>query len=113
VGEALASAFVTTSPGLYVVECYTPGIDRSAVESAGKRAAAAAAELRRAGVRIEYAGAYLVPGDEVVFHLFCSESPDVVRDASVRARVEFERVLESIPVGIEVRSVEATGRGRR
>ena len=99
-GVGLSSALVATGPGTYLVECFTPGIDRRAVESAGTRAAAAAAELRREGILIEYAGAYLVPGDEVVLHLFAAESADAVRDASVRARVEYERVLESIPVGI-------------
>ena len=87
--------------GTYAVECYSPAIDRQAVERSGERAMAAAAGLRSKGRWVEYAGAILFPQDEVVFHLFAAESPDAVRDASLGAGVEFERVLESVPVGIE------------
>ena len=98
---------MTASTRTYVVECYCPAIDRRAVESSGHRAMAAAAELRKEGRAVDYVGALLVPGDEVVFHFFAAKSPGTVHDASVRAGVEFERVLESIPVGIEV--LAATG----
>ncbi len=37
----------------------------------------------------------------MVFHLFAASAPDVVREASLRAGVEFARVLEALPVGIE------------
>jgi len=40
--------------------------------------------------------------DEVVFHLFAASAPDVVREASLRAGIEFARVLEALPVGIEL-----------
>jgi len=84
----------------YVVECYSPAIDRRAVESTRHRAIAAAAELRDEGRGVEYRGALFVPGDEVVFHLFTAGSLSAVREASLRAGVDFERVLESIPIGI-------------
>jgi hypothetical protein len=84
----------------YLAECYLPGIDREAVVSCGQRASAAATELQREGIQVEYLGALLVPCDEVVFHLFASRHPGAVREASRRARLEFERVLESLPVGI-------------
>jgi hypothetical protein len=94
-------AMMTARNRTYVVECYSPAIDRQAVESAGDRATAAAASLRSEGSPVEYAGALLVPGDEVVFHLFTARSADPVREASLRAGVEFERVVESIPIGID------------
>jgi hypothetical protein len=84
----------------YLAECYLPGIDREAVASCGQRARAAASELNGEGRQVEYQGALLVPGDEVVFHLFAASSSADVREASRRAGVEFERVLESLPVGI-------------
>jgi hypothetical protein len=90
-----------TGTRTYVVECYSPAIDRRAVEASGRRATAAAAELRSEGRGIDYVGALLVPGDEVVFHLFAATSGQAVREASLRAGVEFERVVESIPVGID------------
>jgi hypothetical protein len=93
---------MTARTRTYVVECYLPGIDRRAVESSGRRATVAAAELRHRGCRVEYVGALLVPGDEVVFHLFAAGAVGPVREASLRAGVEFERVLESIPIGIDL-----------
>src|SRR5437588_3570501 len=83
----------------YLVECYAPGIERAEVESAGDRARTASAELREEGRKVEYVGAILVPGDEVVFHVFASECAAAVREASVRASFECERVVESIAVG--------------
>ena len=83
----------------YLLECYKPGLERAEVESATDRALAAAAKLREEGRKVEYVGAILVPEDEVVFHVFAAESPDAVHEASVRASVEYERVVESVAVG--------------
>jgi hypothetical protein len=83
----------------FLVECYAPGIERTAVQSAGLRARAASAELREEGHAVEYLGALLVPEDEVVFHIFSSGSACTVHEASVRACVAHERVVESIAVG--------------
>jgi hypothetical protein len=85
----------------YAVECYSPAIDRQSVALSGDRAMAAAAELRERGRSVEYVGAMLFPQDEVVFHLFRASGPDLVREASLGARMEFERVVESIPIGME------------
>jgi hypothetical protein len=83
----------------YLVECYKPGLDRAEVEVAADRALGASAELCEEGHKVEYVGAILVPGDEVVFHVFVSECECTVREASVRASVAYERVVESIAVG--------------
>jgi hypothetical protein len=93
---------------MYLVECYAPGIERAEVESAADRARKASAELREEGQKVEYVGAILVPGDEVVFHIFASECARTVREASARASVEYERVVESIAVGrLQLRRREA------
>jgi hypothetical protein len=83
----------------YLVECYKPGLERVEVESATDRALAVSAALREEGRRVEYVGAILVPEDEVVFHVFAAESAATVIEASVRASVACERVVESIAVG--------------
>jgi hypothetical protein len=83
----------------YLVECYVPGIERAELECEVDRVLAASAELRKEGRDVEYVGAILVPGDEVVFHLFASECEGTVREASIRASVPYERVVESIAVG--------------
>ena len=80
----------------YLVECYSPGIRRDDVESAAARTATACEELRGGGFGVQYRGAILVPGDEVVLHLFSSESEDAVRVASVRAALPYERILETV-----------------
>jgi hypothetical protein len=83
----------------YLVECYSPGIGRADVEAAAGRAVEASAALRSEGCTVEYVGALLVPADEVVFHVFASASLGEVREASARAAVSFERVVESIAMG--------------
>jgi hypothetical protein len=83
----------------YLVECYSPGIVREEVELAARRALDAAAAMRGEGRSVEYVGALLVPADEVVFHVFASTSAGAVREASSRAAVRFERVVESVAVG--------------
>jgi hypothetical protein len=92
----------------YLLECYKPGLVRADVESATDRALAASADLRREGRKVEYVGAILVPEDEVVFHVFAAESAAAVREASARASVEYERVVESVAVGqLELRRRQA------
>jgi hypothetical protein len=83
----------------YLVECYSPGIGRQEVEVAGARAHRAVASLQHEGLAVEYVGALLVPVDEVVFHVFSSATAEAVQQASVRAEVAFERVVESVAVG--------------
>lgn len=82
----------------FLVECYAPGIERPEVEAAGQRATRAAAALRAEGRTIEYLRALYVPGDEAVFHVFAADDADTVREASARAALDFERVVESIAV---------------
>lgn len=83
----------------WLVECYSPGIDRAAVASAGARARAAAAALGADDARVEYLGALLVARDEVVFHAFAAPDPGLVHEASERAGIRFERIVESVSVG--------------
>ncbi|MBA3234606.1 MAG: hypothetical protein H0T59_01270 [Chloroflexi bacterium] len=80
----------------FLVECYSPGIDRAGVEAEADRARGASAELRDSGVGVDYVGAVLVPQDEVVFHLFRSPDAAIVRDVFARAGLAFERVVESV-----------------
>jgi hypothetical protein len=82
-----------------LVECYSPDLAREDVESAARRAVEASASLRSERCTVEYVGAILVPADEVVFHVFAATSAAAVREASVRAGVRFERVVESVAVG--------------
>jgi hypothetical protein len=89
---------MTEGPRTYLVECFTPGIDEATVAEAGDRARAAAHELSIAGRRIDYLGALLMSGDEVVFHAFTAEDASIVATASTTAGLAFERVVESVGV---------------
>ena len=82
----------------FLVECYLPGVQEAAVVEAGKRARAAADEMRRRGSDIAYIGATLVAADEVVFHTFSAADPAIVDETSRVAGLSFERVVESIGV---------------
>ena len=87
-----------TDSHTYAVECYEPGVQRATVEKAADRARAAAAALRAEGRPVEHIDTLLMPEDEIVFHLFAADAADTVREASARAEVAFERVLEVVSV---------------
>jgi hypothetical protein len=76
----------------YVAECFWPDLRQDVVDEAAERVRESAAAL--AGV--ELTGTILMPEDEVVFFLFDGDSADAVREACERARVPFERVVESV-----------------
>ena len=87
----------------YLVECYSPGVDRTEVEATAERALEASAELRRDGRAVEYAGAIVIPADEVIFYVFASATPAAVSEASESAALPLARVLE----GVSLRAGEA------
>jgi hypothetical protein len=75
-----------------IAECYWPGVRGEDLRELDHRVGEAVAELR-AGVR--YLGSILVLDDEVVLCLF--EGPlGTVREVADRARIPFERILQSI-----------------
>jgi hypothetical protein len=81
----------------YLVEWYAPDVARAEVEAAAARISASVADPESEGQAIAYIGALLVPHDEMVFHLFTASSEAAVRDASLRAAVVFDRVVEAVP----------------
>jgi hypothetical protein len=86
----------------FLAECFLPGVHASDVEAAGARARAVADELRAAGTPVEYLGALLVEQDEVVFHAFRAGTLGDALEASRRAGLPFERVVESVEVATAV-----------
>jgi hypothetical protein len=87
----------------YLVESYLPVADaegRAAVES---RARAAADELAREGAPLRHLNCIFVPEDEMCLVMYEADSPELVREASHRAGIECERVLEAAG-GLEVGS---------
>ena len=78
----------------FLVECYWPGVDEERLATAEQRARRVAAELTRGGHAVAFIGSVLVPADETVFCFFKGCEADV-REASERANMPFERVLEA------------------
>jgi hypothetical protein len=87
----------------FLVECYLPGVDPAEVTAVGARASEAAAAQRGQGRRIEYLGAILVSGDEVVFHRFSAPDPGLVAATCETAGLSFERVVESVDIEVSER----------
>ena len=80
---------------LYLAECYWPGVTEDELERASRRVREAAAELTRAGTAVGLRSSWLVAHDEVAFLLFEAVSADAVREASERARLPFERIVQT------------------
>lgn len=83
----------------YLVECFDGSLGTGAAAGASDRLRSACAELRAAGTAVEYLGALLVPQDELVLHLFVSPGTDGVLEASRRADLRVERIVESLASG--------------
>ena len=76
----------------YVAECFWPGVTGDDLAELEARAKAVAGESDGVG----YLGSMLMPGDEVVFCFFDGTSREAVQAVAERARVPFERVVESV-----------------
>jgi hypothetical protein len=87
----------------YLVESYLPVAGAEAQAEVGARARAAADELAQAGAPLRHLDCIFVPDDEMCLLLYEADSPELVREASQRAGIECERVLEAAG-GLEVRS---------
>ena len=84
----------------YLVECFEGSSHAGATAGASDRLRSACAELRAAGTAVEYLGALLVPQDELALHVFVSPGTDGVLEASRRADLSVERIVESVVVGL-------------
>ena len=89
----------STGSRIYLVESLAGSEDDGAVAEMCDRLRAACADLRAAGTAVDYLGALFVPQDELVLHVFVSPEVQGVRDASRRAAVRVERIVESVAIG--------------
>jgi hypothetical protein len=81
----------------YMAECFWPDVRAEDIEQGAERIRGSASRLLREGRRVDFLGSILMPGDEVVFYLFESDSADNVREVCEHAGITFERVVESVP----------------
>ena len=82
----------------YLVELYLPRAGADGLRHAARRARAAARELTREGTPIRYLRAIFLSGDEICFHLYEAGSAELVVEASRRAAIPVERVVEALDV---------------
>lgn len=83
----------------FVVETYVPSGDRErfAVDVDGIRIAAEAIVV--VDGRVHHVRSYLVPSDEMGFHVVEAESAEDVRRVTQLAGIEVERIVETVGVG--------------
>jgi hypothetical protein len=77
---------------LYTAKCFWPGVTEAELRVAIGRAA----EESRMGRRALFRCALYLPRDELVLCLFESSSPATVKQASERAGMPCERVIETV-----------------
>ena|SRR5829696_3743303 len=91
----------------YLVESYLPPPSPEALERLEARATAAADELTRAGAPLRYIEAIVVPEDEMCMFVYEAGSAELAREASARAGIRCERIVEaSVSSGVASRAQE-------
>jgi len=96
---------VSPSPRTYLVECFWPGVDEAQVAAAAERVADDASVVCHELI--------LVPADEIVLGLFHARSQTAIAEASRRAGLPSERIVESIRIQPGDQDVGAGHDGRR
>lgn len=82
----------------YLVEIYASPHDEDEVQRTATRARAAARELTAEGTPVRCIRSVFVPGDEVCYLLYEGPSVDAVGEATRRAAIEVERVVEAVSI---------------
>ena len=68
----------------------------AALQELERRARVAATQLASEGRDVRYVRTMFLPGDETCFHLYDAASPALVEEASRRAGITFDRVVEAV-----------------
>jgi Protein of unknown function (DUF4242) len=79
----------------FLVEVYTPRLDRAALAKLVARLKDVV-EAMSAEIPVTYLRSIHVPEDETCFHLFEAESAEVVFEAGRRAGLTFDRVAAAV-----------------
>jgi hypothetical protein len=81
----------------FVVEVYAP-CNRKDLADVVARARAAARAMTLEGTPVCYRRSIAIPEDETCFHVFEGPSAEAVDEVSRRAALEYERIVEAMPV---------------
>jgi hypothetical protein len=80
----------------YAVESYLPRAGAGELREVAARARAAAEELTALGQPIRYLRSLYLPSDETCFHLFDASDAAIVGEASSRACLAHNRIVEAL-----------------
>ena len=80
----------------YVVELYMTAVGSDGLAVAAGRARLAAEQLTREGMPVRYVRSILIPGDETCFLVFEGPSAQAVGEASRRAALDYDRIVEAV-----------------
>lgn len=78
----------------YLVELHLPSAGAASLAVAGERARAAVEELAGEGVTVRWIRSVYVAEDDACFLIFEAPSPEAVGEASRRAALEYQRIVE-------------------
>lgn len=78
----------------YLVERHLPGFTREQVTAAAAAANRTADAMTTEGTPVRYLRSTFIPGEDKCYCLFEASSPEIVRDANVRARLPLQRIVE-------------------
>lgn len=79
----------------YLVECYLPRTRATELAEVAARLSTQHRRDEHAAQLARYLRSTYVPDDEICFHLFEAESVEAVRQASLRASLTFDRIVEA------------------
>ena len=82
----------------YLIDAYLPRSRAGELSELIARLRAAAQELTAEGTRVRYVRSSFLPADELFLHLIEAESAEAAGEASRRAGMAPERIVEAVPV---------------
>ena len=83
---------------IYMVESYASNASGAELSASAARAKEATDRMTAEGRRVRYLSSTFLPGDETIFRFFDGSSVEDIREASERAEISFERIVEAVPV---------------
>jgi hypothetical protein len=82
----------------YLIDAYLPRSRAGELSELIVRLRAAAEELTAEGTRVRYVRSSFLPTDELFLHLIEAESAEAAGEATRRAGMAPERIVEALPV---------------
>ena len=79
----------------FLVETFAPQLDATRLGEVVARARAAAETVSGSDGRVRHVRSYVVPGDEMCFHMFEAASDDLVVQVAALAGIEVERIVST------------------